>query len=82
LAYDYLYRTAQRWRAALGFAAISSPRCRFNGHPWNWLPNVYISGAGYYHERPGLTPSTIGAGHGLRVNDGETVLAFRILRSC
>ena len=61
------------WRAALGFAAIfvigAAP---FQiGHPWNWLPNVYISGAAYYHETSVNAFNLMALIGGLRVNDGQ-----------
>jgi Gpi18-like mannosyltransferase/predicted membrane-bound dolichyl-phosphate-mannose-protein mannosyltransferase len=40
------------WRSALAFVAvIVIAAAPFQaGHPWNWLPNLYISTAAYYHE--------------------------------
>ena len=66
------------WRAALGFAAIfvvgAAP---FQiGHPWNWLPNVYISGAAYYHETSVNAFNLMALIGGLRVNDGETAFGI------
>jgi dolichyl-phosphate-mannose--protein O-mannosyl transferase/Gpi18-like mannosyltransferase len=66
------------WRAVLGFVAIfvigAAP---FQvGHPWNWLPDVYISGASYYHETSVNAFNLLALIGGLRVNDGETVFGI------
>jgi dolichyl-phosphate-mannose--protein O-mannosyl transferase/Gpi18-like mannosyltransferase len=66
------------WRAALGFVTIfvigAAP---FQiGHAWNWLPQVYISGAAYYHETSVNAFNLMALIGGLRVNDGQTAFGI------
>ena len=63
------------WRAALGFAAIivigAAP---FQiGHPWNWFPELYLSGAAYYSETSVNAFNLMALIGGLRVRDSQTV---------
>ena len=64
------------WRAALAFVAVlligAAP---FQiGHPWNWFPELYVSGAAYYSETSVNAFNLMALIGGLRVQDSQTVL--------
>jgi Gpi18-like mannosyltransferase/predicted membrane-bound dolichyl-phosphate-mannose-protein mannosyltransferase len=66
------------WRTALAFAAIiiigAAP---FQiGHPWDWLPNLYFSGAAYYNETSVNAFNLMALIGGLRVHDSETIFGL------
>jgi dolichyl-phosphate-mannose--protein O-mannosyl transferase/Gpi18-like mannosyltransferase len=66
------------WRAALAFVAVivigAAP---FQiGHPWDWLPNLYINGAAYYHETSVNAFNLMALIGGLRASDGQTVFGI------
>jgi dolichyl-phosphate-mannose--protein O-mannosyl transferase/Gpi18-like mannosyltransferase len=63
------------WRAALAFAVVvvigSAP---FQiGHSWSWLPDLYFSGAAYYHETSVNAFNLMALLGGLRVPDAQTM---------
>jgi dolichyl-phosphate-mannose--protein O-mannosyl transferase len=69
------------WRAALAFAVIiiigAAP---FQiGHPWDWLPNLYFSGAAYYTETSVNAFNLMALIGGLRVNDSGTIFGLSYL---
>ncbi len=63
------------WRAVMAFVAIivigAAP---FQiGHPWDWLPNLYFSGAAYYDETSVNAFNLMALIGGLRVRDSATI---------
>ena len=80
LAVWTMLRLAPRnwWRTALAFVAIiiigAAP---FQiGHPWDWLPNLYFSGAAYYNETSVNAFNLMALIGGLRVHDSETIFGL------
>jgi len=80
LGFWTLRKTAyQQWLRALAFAAVvivigAAP---FQpGHPWDWLPNLYISTAAYYHETSVNAFNLMALLGGLRQNDAETIFGI------
>src|ERR1019366_4209148 len=69
------------WRSVLAFAAVvvigAAP---FQiGHPWSWLPDLYISGAAYYHETSVNAFNLMALIGGLRQSDAQTVFGLSYL---
>ena len=66
------------WRAAFAFAAvIFVVVAPFQvGHPWNWLPGLYLSTAAYYHETSVNAFNFMALVGGLRQNDAGTFLGI------
>lgn len=63
------------WRSAMAFVAVvvvgAAP---FQiGHPWSWLPDLYVSGAAYYAETSVNAFNLMALIAGLRVSDAQTV---------
>ncbi|MBV8774180.1 MAG: phospholipid carrier-dependent glycosyltransferase [Deltaproteobacteria bacterium] len=66
----------QRWaRAALAFAAVMiAAAAPFQvGHPWNWLPNLYLSTFAFYHETSVNAFNFMALLGGLRAPDSDTI---------
>ena len=66
----------ERWaRAALAFAVvIIVAAAPFQvGHPWSWLPNLYLSTFGYYHETSVNAFNFMALLGGLRAPDADTI---------
>jgi dolichyl-phosphate-mannose-protein mannosyltransferase len=64
------------WRQALAFVAVVivcvAP---FQiGHPWSWLPELYVSGAAYYHETSVNAFNFMALVGGLRQPDSQTIV--------
>ncbi|HVC44628.1 MAG TPA: phospholipid carrier-dependent glycosyltransferase [Candidatus Binataceae bacterium] len=64
------------WRAGLAFTAlIVIAVAPFQaGHPWTWLPQLYTSGAAYYHETSVNAFNLIALLGGIRQSDTTTFL--------
>ena len=64
------------WRSALAILAMGVVTAApFQlGHPWNWLPALYQSTAGYYHETSVNAFNLIALLAGLRAPDSSSVL--------
>ena len=64
------------WRSALAMLAMGLVTAMpFQvGHPWNWLPALYQSTAGYYHETSVNAFNLIALLAGLRAPDSSSVL--------
>ena len=63
------------WRSAMAFVAVvivgAAP---FQiGHPWSWLPDLYLSGVAYYAETSVNAFNLMALIGGLRVSDAQTV---------
>ncbi len=66
------------WRAALGFAAvivIGAAPFQID-HPWNWFPDLYLSGAAYYSETSVNAFNLMALVGGLRVHDSQTLFGL------
>ncbi len=66
------------WRSAMAFVAVvvvgAAP---FQiGHPWSWLPNLYLSGAAYYHETSVNAFNLMALIGGLRIPDAQTIFGI------
>jgi dolichyl-phosphate-mannose-protein mannosyltransferase len=66
------------WRSILAFVAVvvigAAP---FQiGHRWSWLPDLYVSGAAYYHETSVNAFNLMALIGGLRVTDAQTVFGI------
>lgn len=66
------------WRSALAFVTVAVVTVApFQAaHPWNWLPNLYLSTAAYYHETSVNAFNFMALAGGLRQSDGGTVLGI------
>jgi len=69
----------QQWaRAALAFIAVTVVTVApFQvGHPWGWLPNLYLSTAAYYHETSVNAFNFMALLGGLRAPDSGTIFGW------
>ncbi|HEX3409152.1 MAG TPA: phospholipid carrier-dependent glycosyltransferase [Candidatus Binataceae bacterium] len=66
------------WRSVLAFLAVVVVGCApFQiGHPWSWLPDLYISGAAYYHETSVNAFNLMALIGGLRQADSQPVFGI------
>ena len=66
------------WRAALAFAAVVVVGVApFQiGHPWSWLPDLYVSGAAYYHETSVNAFNLMALIGGVRASDAQTMFGI------